>query len=123
MTEGLTKQWEEPLSIKAFRGLSEFRSGGMVTDTRKELGSERADALRRASGNARAGSMQPSVRAESGGPLRIFLSSRTCSCPRTWRRLLLLLRLEISCNLLRRVQDHRKRGKAYCQNGAVVPPE
>jgi hypothetical protein len=67
---GSKKQWEEPESIKA-----EKLDGivGVETDTKKESGSERAAALRRASTSAPSESTQSSTGAEVAGLLNLFL--------------------------------------------------
>ena len=57
------KQWVEPESTNA--GNSKILLAGIVTRGRSELGSERADALSRASLDAQLGAMQLPLCAES----------------------------------------------------------
>ena len=73
--EGSTKQWVEPESISADivgEGLENVEDDN---ETRRELGSERADTLSRTTSEvAQGGSTQSSACAEARGLLSLFLT-------------------------------------------------
>ena len=80
--EGSTKQWVEPESISADIVGAGSEIAEDVNETRRELGSERADALSRITSEvAQGGSTQSSACAEAGGLLSLFLTRKKFPSP------------------------------------------